>query len=250
MSFSEIGRNYSGASLLERARTLDLSWASSVTFHHTGFPYLSMRPHGFSEQLLQNVAHGYRHDRGWDRGPHLFVDEEKIWGLSPLTESSIHAVSFNSNSLSIEVLGDYNHRDDPNSGRGQACWLRAFEAAAALYLAMGYATKDVTERTLKFHRDDPRTRKTCPGTKVDKDWVIAGVKAAMVALSGASVAAAEVGVPMPEELPDEDVEAARWQLEQIREEFALKDRAARYELEKRLHSVWWRLGQIEGRLRK
>ena len=26
--------------------------------------------------------------------------------------------------------------------------------------------------TVKFHRDDPRTSKSCPGTKVSKEWFL------------------------------------------------------------------------------
>jgi len=136
-----------------------------------------MRPSGWNAQLMNNVAFGYRHERGWDRGPHFFPDDSgKVWGLTPPSERGIHAVSFNRTHIGIEVLGDYDGRDDATTGRGRACWQTAFWTIAEILRWLGLQP-DFS--TINFHRDDPKTSKTCPGTSIIKSWVIAGVCAAM-----------------------------------------------------------------------
>ena len=44
----------------------------------------------------------------------------------------VHASSFNASRIGIEMLGDFDHKDDPDSGRGKACTDFAKFAAAAL----------------------------------------------------------------------------------------------------------------------
>jgi hypothetical protein len=45
-------------------------------------------------------------------------------------------------------------------------------AAATAKALFEWLDIPINETTLKFHRDDPKTRKTCPGKKVKKDWFI------------------------------------------------------------------------------
>jgi hypothetical protein len=139
-----------------------MTWdPSAVTIHHTASPSLAQRPDGFLPQHMLNLRSWYQ-SLGWNRGPHIFVDDKRIWVFSPLTAKGIHAVSFNSTAFGIEILGDYD-TEDPKSGRGLAACTLAAEAAEALRIRFG-TTK------LNFHRDDPKSSKTCPGRKISLDW--------------------------------------------------------------------------------
>jgi hypothetical protein len=140
-----------------------MQWSpSGITIHHAAAPSLAQRPRGFETQHMHNLRSYYR-GLGWSRGPHLFVDDHRIWVFSPLTARSIHAVSFNSTHLSIEMLGNYDV-EDPKSGRGAA----VIDLTARATVAMQRRFKIPT---VNFHRDDPKTDKSCPGTKITKQWL-------------------------------------------------------------------------------
>jgi len=177
VSYANTGQSWDRAGLRAYLATVARpKWARGVTCHHTSTPNLAMRPRGWNAQLMKNVAFGYTHERGWDRGPHFFPDDSRVWGLTPPSVQGIHAVSFNRTRLGIEVLGDYDGRDDATAGRGRACWQTAFWTIAEILRWLGLQP---SAATITFHRDDPRTSKTCPGTSITKAWVIAGVRAAM-----------------------------------------------------------------------
>lgn len=179
MSFANVGKVWTPESFREYLKGLKRpSYAKSVTIHHTGAPSLAQRPKGFLAQHILNIESYYK-SLGWSRGPHLFIDEDQIFGMTPLTVPGIHAVSFNRTSIGIEVLGDYDS-EDPLSGRGLSCMKTAAACAKALF---EWLDIPINETTLKFHRDDPKTRKTCPGKKVKKDWFVS----LMTASSGAPV---------------------------------------------------------------
>ena len=57
----------------------------------------------------------------------MFGDEDQLWSMRDFRRPGVHAVSFNSMSIGIEVLGDYD-TENPKMGRGLACW----ESAAAV----------------------------------------------------------------------------------------------------------------------
>ena len=168
MSYANVGRVWTVESFREYLKGVKRpSYVKSVTIHHTGAPTLSQRPKGFVAQHILNIQSYYK-SLGWSRGPHLFIDEDQIFGMTPLNVPGIHAVSFNRSSIGIEILGDYD-REDPLTGRGLECMKVAAACAKALF---EWLDIPINETTLKFHRDDPKTSKTCPGKKVKKDWFI------------------------------------------------------------------------------
>lgn len=169
MSFENTGRVWTPNSLKEYLQTLTKPAAiNCIVLHHTAAPSLAQRPKGFTIQHIENIKTFYSGELGWSRGPHFFIDEDQIFGMTPPTMSGIHAVSFNRNSIGIEVLGDYD-KEDPLSGRGLQCWETAAETVAVLAEWLGI---EINNTTIRFHRDDPKTSKTCPGIKVTKPWVI------------------------------------------------------------------------------
>jgi hypothetical protein len=164
-SFPIVGVAFTPAQFIAYLDGIDdsaMTWnPSAATIHHTASPSLAQRPDGFLTQHMFNLRSWYQ-SLGWNRGPHIFVDDKRIWVFSPLTAKGIHAVSFNSSAIGIEILGDYDN-EDPKTGRGLAACTLAAQADAALRARFG-----ITKRN--FHRDDPKTSKTCPGRKITMEW--------------------------------------------------------------------------------
>jgi len=175
MAFENVGKVWTPASLAEHleSRTIP-SWIDSITMHHTAAPSLAQRPKGFTIQHIRNIQDYYMRPKskggagGWSTGPHLFIDEDEIFGMCDFRHKGIHAVSFNGRSLGIEVLGNYDI-EDPGSGRGKACWENA---AATVRVLLDWLKIDKSSSTILFHRDDPQTTKKCPGTRVEKKWFL------------------------------------------------------------------------------
>ena len=172
MSFSAVGTVYDLPSFLQHIAGVNMYWAKSVTIHHTASPSIAGRPTGFTIQHMRNIQSYYQNELGWSRGPHLFTDEDQIFGMSPLTEKGIHAVSFNPTSIGIEMLGNYDE-EDPTTGRGLQIIHTTAAATAHLLHKLGLP---LNKDTVKFHRDDPKTSKTCPGKKITKEWFLSIVE--------------------------------------------------------------------------
>lgn len=216
MSFSAVGQVFDAPAFARHVAGLDLGWARGVCLHHTAEPSLAQRPKGWTIEHMRNLASYYGGKLGWSAGPHLFTDEDQIFGLSPLTSRGVHAVSFNAQFIGIEALGNYDD-EDPHNGRGAEVWKTAAAATAILLHRMGLAASDTT---VKFHRDDPKTRKTCPGARVDKGTVLAAIAAELESLRAADDRADPA--PEPEPFPawvdsiTPRLDAIEWQLAQIR----------------------------------
>jgi hypothetical protein len=127
-----------------------------------------MRPHGFTAQHIENIANYYRKDLRWSKGYHFLTDEDDIFGMTPPTGPGTHAVSYNRRSIGISALGNYDF-EDPRSGRGLAVMQTTASTARAVFDWLGIKP---SSKNLYFHRFDPRTTKTCPGTKVHHDWFL------------------------------------------------------------------------------
>lgn len=139
------------------------AWKPSlIVIHHCAAPSLEQRPNGFLTQHMVNLNDFYS-DKGWSAGPHLFTDDDQIWTFSPMTARGVHAVSFNATGIGIEMLGNFDV-EDPWSGRGLAVLTTTCKAVKVLLAKLG-----LTPAAIRFHRDDPRTNKTCPGKKIKKE---------------------------------------------------------------------------------
>jgi hypothetical protein len=165
MGFELVGKVWDPAGFSEYVRTLNLSWAEGITIHHTASPDHQQRPKGLIIQHIRNIQDFYqRAPRRWSSGPHLFTDEDQIFGMSSLERPGVHARSFNKTHIGIEVLGDYDYVDPKTDERGRQCWRTAARAAAILIARSGLSVDSING-----HRDDPRTSKTCPGKNFDLD---------------------------------------------------------------------------------
>jgi hypothetical protein len=178
MSFSNLNKVWTDTSLeVYLSKIQAPEWAKKICIHHTASPSLSQRPNGFTMQHIENIKDFYEKDLKWNRGPHLFVDEDQLFGMTPFTEKGIHAPSFNSNALGIEVLGNYDS-EDPKSGRGLQCWQNA---AKSIEVLAKWLKISINSDTIVFHREcavtQRTTKKSCPGTKITKDWLLSLIAA-------------------------------------------------------------------------
>lgn len=211
MSFSAVGQVFDLPAFRAHVASLDLRWASAVCIHHTASPSLAMRPKGWTVQHMRNLAHYYGAELGWSAGPHLFTDEDQVFGLSPLTSPGIHAASFNRSAIGIEALGDYDS-ESPSDGRGALVWQTTVNATAILLDRLGL---EATGTTVLFHRDDPKTKKTCPGRKVDKKAFLDRVAARLKEIR--NIADREDSAAIPVATPVDKIALARDLLRQVQE---------------------------------
>jgi hypothetical protein len=167
-----VGRSFSPAEFAVYLEALEWgAWIPEfLVLHHTAVPSLAQRPQGLTHQHIVNLESYYRDENEWSAGPHLFVDDRQIWVFTPLTTPGVHAKSFNAHSLGLEMLGNYDH-EPFDSGRGLLVRRMAIAALGALSAVLG-----LDPGSLRFHRDEPSTSKTCPGRLVDKAQVVQEIR--------------------------------------------------------------------------
>lgn len=158
-----------------------------ITLHHTGAPntaqwskYKTRNPPVTDERWMKNLARYYGVDMGWSSGPHFFFTPDHYCVLSPPTARGVHAVSFNATSWGVEMVGEFDTEKFGGAFRD-----KVIDGLAALHIAAGLKPGPFERGTrgLHFHRDDPRTSKTCPGRNVDKQDLIDAIEERMVRMS-------------------------------------------------------------------
>jgi len=147
------------------------AWRPSfIVLHNTAIPSLAQRPNGFTAQHMQSFVSFYRDTQKWSAGPHLFVDDKKIWAFTPLTVSGVHSPSWNKLAIGIEMLGNYE-TESFSTGRGFQVRKNAVAAMATICAVLG-----IDPKLIKLHREDPKTTHACPGKNVVKSAVIEEVE--------------------------------------------------------------------------
>lgn len=189
------------------------SFVRFVVVHNTGAPNLKTY-RGYADrknpitdaQWLRNLEGFYRDQQKWHAGPHWFVTPNPagLLAFTPSTIPGVHSPSWNSQSLGVEMVGDYQVEPfDPAVQRNVVALL------AELHLWLG-----LSPDTIRFHREDPgTTHKDCPGKNVNKAQLIAAVRARMDQIKGAApvalmVDAAPLPVDTPSDADDAPVEVA------------------------------------------
>lgn len=163
-----VGRDFSPAEFDDYCHELQwTAWRPSfIVLHNTATPSLAQRPNGFTVQHIKNLEMFYRDTQGWKAGPHLFIDDSKIWVFTPLTVSGTHSPSWNKVALGFEMLGNYE-AESFSTGRGLKVRKNAVAAVATLSAILG-----LEPTTMRIHREDPLTTHACPGKNVRKLEVI------------------------------------------------------------------------------
>lgn len=173
-----------------------------VVLHHTAVPGTRFAPFpggslwddneaGLTEpeiyqrrkSKLDGIRNYYQNTNGWDRGPHLFIDDRYIWLFSPLYEPGIHAKTGNSfhkdgrlhYSIGIEVVGYYEHVHWP-----PAVEQMVGHAVAVLKQRLGtfeleYRPGPTNQpqnhvNSISSHRD--YNKPACPGGAITEDYYL------------------------------------------------------------------------------
>ncbi|MBS1532388.1 MAG: N-acetylmuramoyl-L-alanine amidase [Bacteroidetes bacterium] len=169
-----VGRSFQPEEFAAYCQSLQFgAWRPSlIVLHNTYIPNLAARPNGFSSGDMQGFVEYYRDEEHWSAGPHLFIDDHKIWAFTPLTTPGVHSPEWNAVSWGVEMLGDYSV-DEFDSGRGLAVQNNAVAALSTLYATLGIQPND---DTFKLHKEDTiTTHKNCPGKNVVKEEVMQAV---------------------------------------------------------------------------
>lgn len=175
MAWSIVGKRFTDAEFADYVEGLDINggWTTNprfITLHNTATPSLAQRPKGFTETHIKNL-HNYYVGKGWNGGPHLFIDQNGIWVFNPLTRKGTHSPSYNNYSIGVEMLGDYA-KESFASGPGALVRGHSVFAVAVLSKKL-----DFDPSTMKLHKEDPRTDHDCPGKNVGKQWFVGAVAA-------------------------------------------------------------------------
>jgi hypothetical protein len=165
-----------------------------VILHHTGVPgtvhanpgygwMWDTNEEGMSEQQIYNkrlrqlngIKEYYRTTYGWDRGPHLYIDERWVWLFTPMYEPGIHATTGNqyrrggrlNYSIGIEVVGYYEHRTWPEPVEQMVG-----HAVAVLKERLGTFELQYQRFAggISSHRD--YNKPECPGTAISEGYYL------------------------------------------------------------------------------
>ncbi len=155
---------------------------SMIVWHNTAAPSLAQwiksadadRANGLVPGITRigNLESFFKNNNGWSGCPHLFIANDAIWVMNPLTAAGVHSPSWNSISFGIEHIGDFDVETD-DSGAGLAVKNNGVFATAVLCEVFGI---DPAMRIM-LHKQDPKTTHDCPGHNmaIEKTAMISSV---------------------------------------------------------------------------
>lgn len=168
-------------------------WRPNKTvWHNTAAPSLAQWIKSANEDRAKGLIPGisriksletfFRDNQGWSGCPHLFIANDFIWVMNPLTAPGTHSPSWNSASLGFEMIGDFSKEDD-DAGEGLKVKQNTIFATAILCEAIGMEpisgeVFDIarnprltfkTSGTIFLHKQDPATTHDCPGAHIARD---------------------------------------------------------------------------------
>lgn len=175
-----------------------------IVVHNTSAPslkqYRAFRMHTSIEQWLQNLVGWYKNPQpgikpAWPSGPHFFVGPDGIGAFTPPTTSGTHSPKWNSYSIGVETVGEFQSEPFDGAIRDNLIFV-----LACLHIHFG-----LDPDTLRFHKEDPlTTHRTCPGKNMVKADLIAAVQTKIETMGAATADdAGDAGVhhadmPVPE----------------------------------------------------
>lgn len=162
-------------------------WAKFVVVHNTSSPdihlyrddWMKRAPSEWTPEIwLRNLV-SYYSGMGWKGGPHLFIPPQPdcILVLNALTVPGTHTPSWNSFSIGVETVGEFEREKFEDPTRDNLVF-----ALAALHRKLGLTPLPYVlgKQGLHFHKEDhATTHKTCPGHNMVKSDLVARVQAKM-----------------------------------------------------------------------
>lgn len=159
---------------------------NKIVWHNTAAPSLAQWIKSAKDDLARGLVPGisrinslesfFKDNNHWSGCPHLFIANDLIWVMNPLTAPGVHTPSWNSSSIGIEMIGDFDTEDD-DSGEGLKVRNNTIFATAILCSALGLepSNGEVDPHTLRtsgtifIHKQDRKTTHDCPGKDVAED---------------------------------------------------------------------------------
>lgn len=199
MTYLATPQNYTQQGFCDFVNTLSWSnWKPKfITLHNTGAPTLIQWLHDNNDanhkRRLENMDAMYKRE-GWHSAVHVFIGPESdgIWNTCDLTQDGVSVSCWNKITLGIEMVGNYATlpelhyagappADSWTSPQGLQVRDNAVYAMAVLHNALGLQPDGYEEgvKGLHFHRECTRDHHACPGGQVDKQDIVARVKAKM-----------------------------------------------------------------------
>lgn len=162
--------------------TWDRGWHPAfITGHNTGVPRLSQYVNQYSDAVRQqwpgNLNHYYRNTMKWHSGPHIVICPKitggYIWVLCDLELDGVSVSCWNSKTIGIECVGDYE-TEDPTTGHGAEVRDQFVEIAAALCRHFGWAPRPqiLGVKGIHWHKQCTNDHHPCPGKNWSGDDVI------------------------------------------------------------------------------
>lgn len=198
------GKPYSREQFLAHLETIPagrMGWCKFFTVHNTAGPTIEQWCSKVCTpaQRIINLENYYEHSLGWHAGPHGFVPPSQdvvMYGFTNLDVPGVHASCFNSMSIGLEMVGDFD-AEDFNSGLGALVKDNAIFVLAALHRKRGLRPDGykLGVSGLHFHVDCKRDNHACPGKTVNRDALVAAVLTEMERQSGAVPAIATSMLP-------------------------------------------------------
>lgn len=113
---------------------------------------------------IANLEKYFRDQQHWSGCPHLFIPDDFIWEMNPLTAPGVHSPSWNNTAIGIEMVADFDREDD-ETGPGLKVRNNTIYATALLCSTLGLDPR----KQVKLHKEDPKTTHACPGIKFARD---------------------------------------------------------------------------------
>jgi hypothetical protein len=147
---------------------------TKIVWHNTAAPTLKQWIKSADEDArngkapgisrIQSLERFFKDNNGWSGCPHLFIANDRIWVMNPLTAPGVHSPSWNGTSIGIEMIGDFSVEDD-DFGEGLKVKNSTIHATAVLCSALGIDPKT----QIFLHKQDPKTTHDCPGEHIARD---------------------------------------------------------------------------------
>lgn len=183
-----VGRQFTHAQFRTYVEGLTISpWAKFIVVHNTSVPdikkyrddWMKRPPTKWNpEQWMRNLVSFYV-SQNFKGTPHLFIPpvEDRIFVLNALTVPGTHSPSWNTKSIGVEVVGEFER--EPFDGPTRA---NTVAALATLHQKLGLRPDGFSlgVRGLHLHKEDAKTTHvTCPGRNLKKDDLVRRVLEAM-----------------------------------------------------------------------
>lgn len=161
----------------ELIKELDNYEFTQLHIHHTWKPAHSSFDGENHIKLQEGMYHYHTVVNGWDDiGQHLTLFPDGKWLTGrPFHKTPASISGWNTGALAVEMLGNF---DLPGTGEFNSLGYDRLEGRQReeILKLIKYFIDRYGEKTIIFHRDNPNTKKTCPGTSLSKEILIQEAK--------------------------------------------------------------------------